>query len=32
MLYGKKLKSLRERIGISQSASGKLINLDRGIY
>ena len=32
MLYGKKLKSLRERIGLSQSASGKLINLDSGTY
>ena len=32
MLYGKKLKVLRERIGDSQSKIGSLINLDSGTY
>ena len=31
-MYGTNLKALRERIGISQSKCGKLINLDSGTY
>ena len=32
MYYGEKLKALRERIGLSQSKVGHLINLDSGTY
>ena len=32
MIYTLRLKNLRERIGLSQSKAGKLINLDSGTY